>query len=45
MFNSTNTHNDADLISTCPIYLVMDAAPKALEMARLQSAIDKILGD
>ena len=37
--------NEADLIVTCPAYKAMVAAPKSLKMARVQSAIDKILGD
>ena len=45
VLNNTNMCNEADLISICPVYLVMSAAPKALKMVRLQSSIDKILGD
>ena len=45
LLNITNTRNEADLISACPIYLAMASATKASKMARLQSAIDKILGN
>jgi hypothetical protein len=45
VLNLTNTRNDPDLIVACPVYKAMAAAPKSLKMARLQSAIDKILGD
>ena len=45
LLNITNTRNEADLISACPIYLAMASATKAMKMPRLQSAIDKILSN
>jgi hypothetical protein len=45
LLNLTNARNETDLLTACPVYGAMAAAPKALKMARLQSAIDKILSD
>ena len=45
VLNNTNTCNKVDLIVTFPVFLEMVVAPRALKMAHLQSAIDKILGD
>ena len=45
LLNLTNSRNEIDLLAACPVYGAMAAAPKALKMARLQSAIDKVLSD
>ena len=45
LLNLTNTRNEADLIVACSVYSSMAKAAKAYRMARLQSAIDKVLSD
>ena len=45
LLNNTNTHNEADLISACPMYAAIAAVPKSLKMLHFQSAIDKVLSN